>query len=376
MMLRQNSDRDTNEANCKKMNTDCSWRPWSELPSDLLDVISRQLHMMDHLSFSGVCRSWRASALPCKKDKIASQPPFLVALSAHVRGRLFFYDIFEGRKYKTEFPNHADKFCCGFCCGYLMMEDRNAQNGLWLVNPFTRHELQFPAPPERIRHAIITSSVVPSDSSIVALSADYENLLFCHPGYVNWIVLPVPSKSWVYLDLTIFKKKIYALTSQGKVWEVNPNSNFPLTPVAFRRVPYLDHMGLGRKFGFLCPTLHLVASEEELLMVNLIPHEEPQVFKLDFKMKEWVKMESLEDKVMFLSDVKCGVVGNPDKWGGCSNSIYSVNLFSNMCIAISMEGHWLGSCRFPGSQFVGGSPSSSPYWFFQESYNTDALSDN
>ncbi|RVW14157.1 hypothetical protein CK203_084888 [Vitis vinifera] len=285
--------------------------------------------MMDHLSFSGVCRSWRASALPCKKDKIASQPPFLVALSAHVRGRLFFYDIFEGRKYKTEFPNHADKFCCGFCCGYLMMEDRNAQNGLWLVNPFTRHELQFPAPPERIRHAIITSSVVPSDSSIVALSADYENLLFCHPGYVNWIVLPVPSKSWVYLDLTIFKKKIYALTSQGRAFD-------------------------GESYS----------------------HEEPQVFKLDFKMKEWVKMESLEDKVMFLSDVKCGVVGNPDKWGGCSNSIYSVNLFSNMCIAISMEGHWLGSCRFPGSQFVGGSPSSSPYWFFQESYNTDALSDN
>ena len=367
MMLRQNSDRDINEVN---------WRPWSELPSDLLDVILRQLRMMDHLSFSGVCGSWRASALASKKDKIAVQPPFLVSLSAQIKGRLFFYDIFEGRKFKTDFPNLADKFCCGFCCGYLMMEDRNAQNGLWLVNPFTRHEIQFPAPPERIHHAVISSSA-PSDSSIVALSADYENLLFCCPGYVNWIVLPVPSKSWVYLDLTIFKKKIYALTSQGKVWEVNPNSNFPLTPVAVKRVPYLDYMGLGRRFGFLRPTLHLVASEEELLMVNLIPHEKPQVFKLDFEMKQWIKIESLGDKVIFLSDVNCGVVGNSDRWGGCSNSIYSINLFANLCIAVSMDGHWVGSCRFPGRYFVGGLPSSSPYWFFlSECYNIDAVFDS
>lgn len=367
-MLRQNSDTDINDVNW-------SWRPWSELPDDLLDVISRPLPMMDHLSFSGVCRSWRASALACKKDKIAAQPPFLVAVSAEVKGRLFFYDIFEGRRYKTEFPNFADKFCIGFCCGYLMMEDRNAQNFLWLVNPFTRHELQFPAPPERIRHAVITS-LVPSDSSIVALSADYETLLFCCPGFVNWIGLPVPSKSWVYLDLTIFKKKIYALTSQGKVWEVNPNSNFPLKLVAVKRVPYLDNMGLGRRFGFLSPTLHLVASEEELLMVNLIPREQPQVFKLDFKMKQWVKIERLGDKIIFLSDVQCSVVGNSDRWGGCSNSIYSVNLVANLCLAISMDGRWIGSCRFPGRYFVGGLSSSSPYWFFRsESYSIGAASD-
>lgn len=360
-MLRHISERDT-----KKTNVECNWRPWADLPGDLLDVISMQLHMMDHQSFSGVCKSWRAAALERRKEVIASHPPFIAAIRPLVRGvRLTLCDIFDGRTYRTDFPTLHGKFCSGFCGGYLMMEDLFAHDELWLVNPFTRHELRFPLPPVRISRAVTTCSSVPTETSIVALSVDFEKMLFYCPGFVDWVVIHLKSKRWIYLDLAVFNKKIYALTSEGKLWEVNPNSNFPLTPVKCDQLRWFDVMGLGRKFGLLRSTLHLVATEEELFVVNYLSRREPQVFKVEFEEKRWIRTRNLGDRAMFLSEVNCGIVNKPSKWGGRINSVNILDLICNKCVAVSMKGNCIGSSSFTGEKFVGGFPFSTPHWLFR-----------
>ncbi|OMO79153.1 hypothetical protein COLO4_24529 [Corchorus olitorius] len=48
--------------------------------------------------------------------------------------------------------------CIGFTCGYLVLTD--SKSDIWLVNPFTRHELKFPTSPKLWSHVILTSLVI------------------------------------------------------------------------------------------------------------------------------------------------------------------------------------------------------------------------
>ena len=43
----------------KRLVDNSNWRPWSELPEDLVHLITKQLGAIDYLMFGCVCRGWR-----------------------------------------------------------------------------------------------------------------------------------------------------------------------------------------------------------------------------------------------------------------------------------------------------------------------------
>ena len=130
-----------------------NWRPWSELPEALLYLITKWLGAIDYIMFSCVYRTWRFYCVAHRQEfmaSLASQPPLVVFLPIHSRRVCYFYNIFDQRRYKTTLPNISGKFCSGTTCGYLILEDKykRPDSQIWLLNPFTRHELRFPSPPD------------------------------------------------------------------------------------------------------------------------------------------------------------------------------------------------------------------------------------
>ena len=134
-------------------------RPWSELHEALLRLITKQLGAIDYIMFGCVCRGWRLHVTTHRQEFMASQPPLLVFLSTQAKRASYFYSIFEQRLYKAKLPNLNGKSCFGITRGYLVMEDnkKRADSQIWLLNPFTRHELHFPSPPNPYSRVILAS---------------------------------------------------------------------------------------------------------------------------------------------------------------------------------------------------------------------------
>ncbi|CAO2148176.1 unnamed protein product [Urochloa humidicola] len=62
---------------------DATWRPWADLPLDLLSDISRRLHAAtDYASFHTACAPWRDALPPptAAGPAAAAQPPPLISL--------------------------------------------------------------------------------------------------------------------------------------------------------------------------------------------------------------------------------------------------------------------------------------------------------
>jgi len=109
------------------------------------------------------------------------------------------------------------------------------------------------------------------------------------------------------MDICVFKDRFYAVNKIGRTVAFGPHYSVQLV------VEYVD--GGDMKF--------LVESEGELLLVDIydshcfgFPSEDGlklNVFRLDEKVKEWVKLTSLGDRILFL--------GN-----GCSFSAFASDL--------------------------------------------------
>ncbi|GFZ19116.1 hypothetical protein Acr_27g0008550 [Actinidia rufa] len=88
---------------------------------------------------------------------------------------------------------------------------------------------------------------------------------------------------------------------------------------------------------------------------------------------EWMKMESLGDKALFLNYTQSAIVNNPSMWGGQSNSIY-YTVF-NQCYAYSID-H--GDCQsFPFIQGDQVGYLRPFFWFFPHlSHDENLLQDD
>ncbi|CAH1435868.1 unnamed protein product [Lactuca virosa] len=135
-------------SSCKTIKTD-DVGPRSSLNHDVLLLVMMQLGVIDFVAFSGVCKSWRSVALTNRKTFMASKPPMLMDISPRCnnKDRKCRLEDYEGRVYKTTLTHSAGMYYIGLTCGYLILFRMKTNKDFWLVNPITRHELNFPPAP-------------------------------------------------------------------------------------------------------------------------------------------------------------------------------------------------------------------------------------
>ncbi|GMY13514.1 F-box protein At3g56470-like [Fagus crenata] len=309
----------------KRLVDNSNWRPWSELPEDLVHLITKQLGAIDYLMFGCVCRGWRFYTVAHRQEFMAYQPPLVVFLSTHARKACYFYSIFDQRSYKATLPNLIGKSCFGLTCGYLVMEDKKKRghSQIWLLNPFTRHELHFSSPPNPYTSVILASLATPlREFVIIANSCWYPSLQFCRSSDVNWTVYDYNDKfkggatddyRW-FVDLVVFKGKIYVFTNLGEIGVLNLNSHSYVTLLEVKSIG-------GWIFGV---QLQLLAFDEQLLLIrsfDLFGNNEIQVYELNFLKMEWVKMQNFGDQAVFLGNRISLGFSNITKWRGSRQSL-------------------------------------------------------
>ncbi|MCH82902.1 F-box protein [Trifolium medium] len=310
---------------------------WSELPKDLLNLISQQINNeVDLIRFRSICSNWRSSSIPIHHSNIL---PFKFPL--------------------LEFPfnidsiNNNTSFCNFSKCSYFLIKPppQQQQKTLfrrpWLIrviqNSSGKTKLsQFPLPrfdlpsPFQFSLDLNRFSVLHLGTGFIidfekGLIIDFEkgplpnNYLFPKKVvavtprilaillYNNHLVLlRSGNERWTDLllsieDICFFKGRIYAVEVSSKTVTIGPED------LSIRLVA--NHvLGGGGNIKFL------VESEGEMLLVDI---KESfcfdsylegafddafkdaltiDVFRLDEKEKEWVELTSLGDRILFLGD--------------------------------------------------------------------------
>ena len=101
-------------------------------------------------------------------------------------------------------------FTCG--CGYLVFRDkrkRGEDSQLWLLHPFTKHELRFREPPKFYNRVILASV---SEFVLMAFCQFPPVFQVGRSTQTNWTQFDFGNIDWRIRDAVVFKGKIYVLT--------------------------------------------------------------------------------------------------------------------------------------------------------------------
>ena len=344
-----------------------NWRPWSELPEALLHQITNWLGAIDYLIFARVCRTWRLYALANKQGFMASQPP-LVVLFLHLGAKNFcyFYSIVDQRLFKALLPSLIGKELFGISFGYLIIVDKKKISGseIWLLNPFTGHELFFPSPPNRFRNVTLASLPTPSPELII-ICFSLECLQFRRSTDVNWTLYKYDNPEMIY-SLSLFNGKIYISNYEG-IRVLNLNSLLPhLTLLNVKSNANL-YPGLWRLLGF----------DKQLLVICGYPDYE--VYELNFLKMELVKIPNLGDQALFQDGRKFSAISNITSWEAVGippsiNCIYSTICEYGSDYSVKF---FDGRCPQTFRILRGGRsirPSCNKFWYFpHQSCRVDSL---
>ncbi|KAL7592345.1 hypothetical protein Lser_V15G33031 [Lactuca serriola] len=287
--------------------------PWSDLNHDVLYSIMMRLGVVEFLSFSRVCKSWRSLALSKRERFMTSRPP--MAMLAH-KNTCHLQD-FEGKQFKTilPVPHSVDRTCIGVTCGYLILFGEKTRD-FWLVNLITRHQLHFPHvpfdvghPQERVMRAILVFSTSMNGWVFVMLNRfKYKIWFSAGEGAWNHVFSTFP-----LLDLHPFKGKIYTLStdylrSGRHVYEMRLN---PVPKLTLFETRFLESVFLALDF---------ISSDQNLYLMEYWPNGLHKVHKLDFDQLNWVPCENkMEEYALFYSCFKQGAVVKPETWAAPSS---------------------------------------------------------
>lgn len=276
---------------------------WSELPSELLQLVYKHLNLTGQLRFGLVCKSWLLVANK-KPYPPAPEHPWLMTKRGNHKEPYEFLSITDKRVYKMyKFPQHESIKGCSE--GWLVTKkDRE----LLLLNPISNvqiqlpHHCQFTYVPDlcKIKKAIMLHG----PDTFVAVLFSLGNLAICKVGEQIW---RNTSTSINYDDIIFYKGKLYATYidhdnqacfSVFSVYDYDrfsvslvPESAFCIGFARFSLSTYLD------------TSIYLVESCGDLLMVTSRHRQIGfDVFKLEVNgsQGQYIKIKDLQDQVLFL----------------------------------------------------------------------------
>lgn len=316
--------------------------PWPHLPNDLLISILMKLSFVDYFAFCDVCKLWRDAAKDNKKNFMKCQQPLAVVKSTHAKRACLLYDIFGGRKYKAMLPDLTRRSFVGLSCGYLIMLANDFR--FCLVNLFTRHELQFPVIPWYVEKFGYKNQLCPilfystklSDFLMVFVDRTRDSILIAQSRGAKWFAAQNLNNTDSIVDVTIFKGKIYFLTSAARFGELkmHPSPILQLLRTNIFSIPNV----------LLFPSLQLVTSSKCIFMVSYplprlhVDRKDIIIYKLDNNKMDWMKINDLGQKALFLSDMKCSAIVDPTKWGGHCNCVYVCEWMINRVSIYPLDG--------------------------------------
>lgn len=291
------------------------YRPWFDLPVDILDIIVSHLQFADYVRFGAVCKSWRSVTADTPHLR-ALQHPWLAILDKSA-----LFSPVEDRLYHQNIPLASNSRCIGSSHGCLIF--MNESEGGHIFNPFTSQTLKFPHSRDLkvSTKAVLSSAPLRARDCVLAGLINCGTLGFCRPSDRDLFLHYCPHTT--LLDVVFFKGLLYC-------YYVNDHSNDDYISNTCRHNLMVFEFGPGPEMTFteshialdsvkLLNVIHedvwyyLAEYAGELLMVVLyweFPEGELiarrtvgfEFYKLDFSVPKWVEVETLGDKMLLLKD--------------------------------------------------------------------------
>ncbi|XP_043688886.1 F-box/kelch-repeat protein At1g57790-like isoform X3 [Telopea speciosissima] len=334
-------------------------RPWSELPTELLELIVSCLCIEDNVRFSCVCKKWQyVSHSLC----VVNQSPWLLFSPAE-DGLIKFFDPSQGKFYFDEIPELKATFILCSKDGWVLFSAFGY--GIFLYNPFTQSIIDLPCyiiyQFSTVRVALSCAPTSP-DCVVFAVETDTScfgsqgvSIRICHPGDAQWTTFQyqiTDGEPFCCGDCPVFCNGLfYCLneTSDISVGVFDPQKHT-------LSVLSLPSLNLPRLSCDRWRPKYMAEFKGDLLLVCVSYPDKPIIFKLELSKMKWVEMKSLNGATVFVSTHSSLVVTNVPRIS--SNSVY----FSKpVCYGKSSYLYCLDDCRYhPTRQWCEGQ-------FFQKS---------
>ncbi|XAR60273.1 hypothetical protein NMG60_11033573 [Bertholletia excelsa] len=327
-------------------------RDWSRLPDDILELIlSRISAVEDLIVFSAVCRSWRSVAVKEYSVRRTQLPWLMLGENHNVETRGFF-SIYRYKRFNVVLQNMRGRRCWGSGCGFLLVLEFDRQ--FYLFNPLTQIRLNLPPKPifmgeidhdDRCNRAASVPGFVRKafvfrdgsrdqfgvDQFLVVLAGNLSgNLAFARPGGQNWVQVKIPSRvesaAWC-------NGRLYVVVATGALFCCESKDS-DCGAIEFEA----KHLASQPLSVTIWDNLSLVEVSGDLLLVlrhlsqggtrDWHKTKHFHVYQLDFEAKEWVELDDLGDRTLFIdadNSAMCLCASQVEKCK--ANCIYFVEKF-------------------------------------------------
>ncbi|KAF3329576.1 F-box protein [Carex littledalei] len=266
----------------------------SELPLDLLHLISKKLpDLSDFIRFRAVCKRWHTAAPVTDPPR---QLPWVVATREGLPSTIRFFSLSSGKIYSINFSKAEGKRLLGSSHHYMLAFDHK-RCILTLLNPITRNEIPLPPTNSYWHRPIFISG---DDVVVCWESSGIRTVGLCQPGDREWKKIQIPSgaNGQMYYKGLYYVNEKETLTT--KVMDIKTGATMStIPPLIISKIT-----GEPRRLDYL------IVSTGELLGVcrskwaKTVRDSKFEVYRLDEenKVPQWVKIDSIGDRVLFLDD--------------------------------------------------------------------------
>ncbi|KAL7247783.1 hypothetical protein ACSBR2_002653 [Camellia fascicularis] len=307
---------------------------WSELPTELLELIMSHLTLKENICASVVCKRWFSIAVSVQ---VVNQPPWIMYFPKF--GDLYeFYDPAQRKSYSLELPQLHGSRVCYTKDGWLLLY-RPQTRRVFFFNPFTQELIKLPK--FEMTYQIVAFSSAPTSPGCIVFTVKHISptvvaISTCHPGATEWTTVNyhnrLPFVSSIWNKLVFCNGLFYCLSltgwlgvfdTQERTWIIRVVPP-PKCPVNF----YAKNWWKGK---------FMVEHEGDIFVIYTCCSENPIVFKLDQTNKVWEEMKSLGGVTFFASFLSSQA--RIDLLGIMRNSIYfsKVRFYGKNCISYSLD---------------------------------------
>ena len=230
--------------------------------------------------------------------------PWLVILDVKQGRRQTFFDVSKNHYQTKNIPEMCNKLIYACSHGWLVLVDPHSMD-CYLWNPISLEKAQLPSL-ESINYngCILSSSPSDPECHILFFNRLENSLLVCQKGDFEFNKQVVIFAEGVDLkDFAMVGKTIYCLASRYTLYTAEVvGRTVQFTRLIMEELPWPSPLDLPRFEAFF------VESCGELFLVHMMffgfRMEEIYgffVFRMDFEEKRWVKVKSIGDRTIFLS---------------------------------------------------------------------------
>ena len=139
---------------------------WSDLPTELLELIVSRLTLEDNVRVSVVCKRWHSVAISVR---VVNQSPWLMYFPKS--GNLYeFYDPSLRKTHSIELPELNGSRVCYTKDGWLLLY-RPRSHRMFFFNPFTREVIKLPR--FELTYQIVAFSCAPTSTSCILFTVKH-----------------------------------------------------------------------------------------------------------------------------------------------------------------------------------------------------------